>query len=212
MNRGQLQSDAKALGRNSTEGQLSAIEERRTNLLNTVNQWKARAPNGIDLNDDDDDDELVELQRLPLPSSMLTADQSPEARAVEKNLREAQAFELLQSLRKLLAERVALQRNQQKDQQGQNARTRSSCIINRVSEEIRRIVKRYQTNYRALEALGALPHPTLQELKDGDATATNVFNITERIGRGTDTNVSWIWRQVPIGEDVQSDSWLEEGE
>lgn len=167
---------------------------------------------GVDVEEDDDDIDLAESLTLALPSSMPLTDQDPTIRSIEKELREGQAFELLQSLRKSLSERVALQRNQSRDQRGQKAKTRSSAIVNRVTNEIKKTTKRYQKTYSALSALGVAFDPRLQKLNEVDVTARNVFEYTQTVGRGMDTGISWIWRQVPMGSGAQSDSWLEEGE
>lgn len=164
-----------------------------------------------DDDDNDDDNEPAESVTLPLPSTMPLIDQDPAIRSIEQELREAQAFELLHSLRKSLSERVALQRNQSRDQRGQKAKTRSSSIVNRVTNKIKKTTKRYQKTYNALLALGVAIHPRLQELKENDVSARNVFEYTQTVGRG-DKDISWIWRQVPMGSEAQSDSWLEEGE
>jgi hypothetical protein len=142
---------------------------------------------------------------------MVLANQDPMSQSIEKKLQEAQALEVLQSLRKKLAEQVALERNQKRDQTGQTAKTRSYAVVNHVRQEITRLTKRYQKSYSALKALDALPHSILQELKDGDTSAKNVFQYTDHVGRGTDTNISWIWRHVPVENNEHIDNWLDEG-
>lgn len=151
---------------------------------------------------------------LVLPSTIPLEDQDTDARTIEKQLREGQAFDCLRSLRKSLAEKIALQRGQKHDDVGQTAKNRSYAAINRLNAEIGLIAKRYTANRHALRALmaeGEVINAKLQELNDSDVSAMKVFDFSTKIGRGSSTDVSWIWSQMPTGGDDTDDKWLEEG-
>lgn len=142
---------------------------------------------------------------------MPLTDRDPVLQAIERDLREAQAFDYLKALRKSLAEKIALQRGQKQDLNGQKAKTRSYTVIDRITSEIQTIAKRYNATYDALNALGGKVNPKLQHLKKEDLSAKDVFEYSRQLGRGSATTISWIWRQIPLGGEVESDSWLEEG-
>lgn len=229
---------AKNLKSNPTEKKGINLNHRRTTLLERIQNWKARSPDGAefedeDNNDDDDEDDdnedddnddedddsshndnggtHAENISLPLPSKMPNPEQNPTLQLIEKELREAQAFDYLRALRKSLSEKIALQRGQKQDLSGQHSRTRSYAVINRISDEITMIGKRYMTTYNALLALGGTINPKLRKLDREDISAKNVFEYSRQLGRGSDTAISWIWRQMPVGDEVEKDSWLEEG-
>jgi hypothetical protein len=174
--------------------------------------WKTRAPDDLGEDAEEEDEyRLPEQIKLPLPSSLPLENQSAILRGIEQQLREALAFECLRALRKGLSERIALQREKNNYIRGQADNFRSQAAIKRVQMEIAFVANRYRTTYTALQALGGDINPELMALVDEDVSVANVFDYPRQLGRGSNTNISWIWRQTAVGAQAQDDNWLEEG-
>ena len=181
-------------------------------LLERINGWKARAPNHLGEDADEEDEERVpDKIRLPFPSTLPVEDRDDRLGGIEHRLREAFAFDSLRALRKALIERLALQREKTLHVRGHADNFRSGAAIKRVQDEITFIANRYRKNYRSLGALGHGVNPELSELTEAHISAANVFNYTRELGRGSVPNISWIWRQTAVGPQAQDDNWLEEG-
>ena len=153
-----------------------------------------------------------ETTNLGLPSAFPSSDQIQYSslQEMEKELREAQAFDCLRSLRKCLSERVALLREKSQRARGRYESSRSTTIIKSLEEEVSLHAVRYRIVYAAFITLGG-SNPQLKQLEPSEVTAANVFSYSEGVGRGTNTDVSWIWRMSHTGEDALGDNWLEEG-
>ena len=77
--------------------------------------------------------------------------------------------------------------------------------------EITFVSNRYCTTYAALQALGGGINPDLMALEDKDVSVANLFDYSRQLGHGSNTNISWIWRQTAVGAQAEDDNWLEEG-
>jgi hypothetical protein len=175
--------------------------------------WKTRAPDGLGEDAEEEDEyQLPEQIKLPLPSSLPLENQNAILQGIEQQLREALAFDCLRALRKGLSERVALQREKDRYLRGQADNFRSQAAIKRVQAEILFVATRYRTTYIALQVLGGDINPELMALVDEDVSIANVFDYPQHLGRGSNTNISWIWCQTAVGAQAQDDNWLEEGE
>jgi hypothetical protein len=203
---------ARTINEGSMDRERINLNRRRVNIRNRINNWKARAPNGVQEDaEDEDDDGPPENLRLPLPSSFPVENQDPILQEMERQLREGYAFDNLRALRKGLAERVALQREKGLYQRGQAANFRSQAAINRLQAEITFIADRYRRAYEALHDLGGNVNQELATLTEEDVSIAGIFEYTQQLGRGYDTTISWIWRQTALIEQAQDDNWLDEG-
>lgn len=224
-NRYRLSLHAKILESGSGDDKIKLVN-RRIALTERISDWKARSSRLFDENDNNEGDEdsehitcLPESVTLQIPSSLLlpepagglSQEQETSLKQTEKDLREGQAFDYLQALRKCLVEQIALQRDKERNQRGQHTTTRSNSAIQRVTDEMKIITARYCATYTALESLGCGIHTSLRKLEGSDVSAKNVFTYTRQLGRGSDTSVSWIWRHTRIGNGMQDENWLEEG-
>lgn len=179
--------------------------------MEQIATWKARSPAAIEEDDfGDNESVLPEALKLNLPSEFPLDDQIPYLREIEKQLCEAQAFDYLKALRKCLAERTALLRTRDRRHRGQDERLRSTAVISRMENEISFIADRYRTVYTAISTLGG-NNPQLRKLERADVSAANVFRFTDVLGRGKNTEISWIWRMEGVGVEAQDDNWLDEG-
>ncbi|CAG7853416.1 SubName: Full=Uncharacterized protein {ECO:0000313/EMBL:CCA76143.1} [Serendipita indica DSM 11827] len=193
-----------------TERQLVELNRKRANLSERINAWKARAP---DNGQDDGDDEPThnpELQRLMLPSQLPYHDQNEELRRIEKELREAQAFDYLRALRTSLAEKIALVRDKETNQRGNQANARARSVIDRVQMRIDFEASRYRVSFSALQRLGGVDNVELMPLAPQDVSIANVFRFTCDLERGYNTSTSWIWRRHAVGEQAMDNDWLNE--
>ncbi|KIM27650.1 hypothetical protein M408DRAFT_24310 [Serendipita vermifera MAFF 305830] len=192
----------------STERDRIDFNRKRVALLERINAWKARFPD--ELEEDAEGEDIPEKIKLPFPSSIPLENRSIVLQEIEQRLREALAFDSLRALRKGLAERLALQREKERYLRGQADNFRSQAAIKRVQGEITFVAERYKTTYAALQTLGENINPELMPLEDSDISAANVFNYSRQLQRGSNTTVSWIWRQTAVGAQAQDDNWLEE--
>lgn len=195
----------------STDRERIQLNRRRVSMLERVNAWKARAPDGVPEDAEEEyQDELPEYLPLALPSSLPPQNQNAILQDIERHLREGCAFDSLRALRKCLAERVALQREKDRNIRGQAANFRSQAAINRLQAEIKFVAGRYRAAYAALQSLGGDINPELAALADEDISAAKIFEYTRQLGRGYNNTLSWIWRQTGFGAQAGDDNWLEE--
>jgi hypothetical protein len=181
-------------------------------MFDRINAWKGRAPDELQEEIEGQDEEaLPDRIKLPLPSRFLPDNGIVLLQGIERQLREALAFENLKALRKCLAEELALEREKERFARGQADNFRSQAALRRVRAEIKFVASRYRTTYDALRSLGGVLNTELKDLNDNDISATNVFNYSRELGRGANIHVSWIWRQSAIGTQARDDNWLEEG-
>ncbi|CCA75643.1 hypothetical protein PIIN_09634 [Serendipita indica DSM 11827] len=195
----------------TTERQRIELNQKRVALADRINDWKARTPLDIhDEEDEEDDPALPEQWKLPIPSTLPRNEQLALPRQVEKELREAQAFDYLRALRTGLAEEIALLRDRDRHQHGYDANLRSRSLIERVRRDINFNTGRYRATFAALEVLGGARNPELKPLLPADVSAANVFRYTQELGRGFNVNISWIWRRTAVGTHANDDNWLDE--
>ncbi|KAG8820531.1 hypothetical protein FRC17_010124, partial [Serendipita sp. 399] len=204
-----LRVHAQTINDGSTERQRIDLNRKRATLLDRIATWKAHRPEII-LEDDEDNGLLPEVINLPLPSTVPFGEQDDALRDIERQLREAQAFDYLRGLRKSLSQEIAVLREKERHHRGQEANFRSLALLGHVRVETRFNSDRYRTAYQALVLLGGDIHRELMPLRVEDVSAANVFRYTRELGRGFNTTTSWIWRQTQIGEEAQDDSWLQE--
>jgi hypothetical protein len=210
--RARLRIFARTINEGSTERERIDLNRRRVNIQERINTWKARTPNGVQEDaEEEEDDAPPENLKLPLPSSFPVENQDPILQEMERQLREGYAFDNLRALRKGLAERVALQREKDRHLRGQAANFRSQAALNRLQAEITFIANRYRRAYEALHDLGGDINRELATLTEGDVSIAGIFEYTQQLGRGYNTTVSWIWRQTALIEQAQDDNWLDEG-
>jgi hypothetical protein len=203
---------ARTINEGSMDRERIDLNRRRVNLRTRINNWKARAPDGVQEDAEEEyEDDPPETLKLSLPSSFPAENQDPILQAMERDLREGCAFDNLRALRKGLAERVALQREKDRHLRGQAANFRSQAAINRLQGEIGFVANRYRTVYAALHNLGGNINHQLTALTEEDISVAGIFEYTQQLGRGYDTTISWIWRQTALIEQAQDDNWLDEG-
>jgi hypothetical protein len=203
---------ARTINEGSLERERIDLNRRRVNIRERINNWKARAPDGVqDDAEEEDDDGPPENLKLPLPSSFPVENQEPILQEMERQLREGYAFDNLRALRKGLAERVALQREKERHLRGQAANFRSQAALNRLQAEIMFVANRYRRAYEALHDLGGNINRELATLTEEDVSIAGIFEYTRQLGRGYNTAVSWIWGQTALVAQAQDDNWLDEG-
>jgi hypothetical protein len=210
--RARLRMYARTINEGSVERERINLNRRRASMLERINNWRARAPNGMEEDAEEEyEDGPPENLKLPLPSSFPLENQDAILQEIERQLREGYAFDNLRALRKGLAERVALQREKERHLRGQAANFRSQAALNRLQAEIMFIADRYRTAYAALHDLGGNINRELARLTEEDISVAGIFEYTQQLGRGYNTSISWIWRQTALIAQVQDDNWLDEG-
>lgn len=196
----------------------SLLDRRRLALEERIQSWKRRAPEGIkedtDTTEDvsDDHDTFPEDDPLPLPSTLADNEQIEVHKGLEKDLRVGQAYDALKELRMALALKLALFREQHLSVRGQRHTQRSKAAIDRVTDTVTVATVRYRVAHAALNALGGnTAESEFRQLRDEDITTSNVFQSNRPLGRGQESQISWIWRMQGTGLEARDDDWLEEG-
>ncbi|KAF7440872.1 hypothetical protein PC9H_001220 [Pleurotus ostreatus] len=150
---------------------------------------------------------------LCLPSTFRTPlGCSEELRAIEWQLRYAQALDALNALRVGLHLRVSVFHYKDRFDRGQRALTRSMGNISRVQGQIDRASHRYRVARAALSVLARFLgkddswRAELQELKTEDIRGLGVADI-DNLGEGYRT-ISWIWRTAGTAGNEERDDGL----
>lgn len=149
---------------------------------------------------------------LYLPCSVVDNNSIPTYHAVkviERRLRQAQANDALDQLRRHLRARSQLYNTKKRDVRGQRYNTRSQTYLKSISDKIAADAARYRAAYAALAALDPKNEHGWQRslclLKPEDIRAMTERGLGESEGLRT---LSWIWRTsgAPGGGDGRDDS------
>lgn len=154
----------------------------------------------------------VKVQDIPLWLPSQIKGRIPvtlEAQRTEWRLRNAQAYEALDTLQFQLQLRAHLRSFKDRFVRGQRPNTRARKSISVVQAKIDIAARDYRTAYEALDALGAILfkygwHNELQPLLDEDIRDLAEGEDKKLDGKRT---VSWIWRIKEI-QNLENDSHL----
>lgn len=151
---------------------------------------------------------------LFLPSSLVNDASAPTyyvIRTIERRLRNAQAEDALDQLRRHLRARSHLYHVKRRDVRGQRYNTCSQTYIKNINDKISIDAARYRAAYTALSVLdpqnehGWKRHLHLLNTEDIRSMTEPLSGESE--GRRT---LSWIWRTTgTLGEDVDKEEDLE---
>jgi hypothetical protein len=151
-------------------------------------------------------------QPLWLPSSIARRAKCSESlQRYEFRLREAQANDALNELRNHLLYTTYLWKHKHRFQRGVKSNTRSRTNIERAQCRVNAAAEKYRVARKALVVLGHILkesgwESTLRELRSEDVRGLSEASLGDSEGRW---NISWIWRSVGIGENV--DKGLKDG-
>ena len=204
--------------------QLAKMQERKNSLSKKIKSWTTvqllymPEVSALCVRDDQDaSDKSTERppQDLPLylPSSLPTGTPCTlKLQQYEFRLREGQAFEALENVRRHLRLRTHLYKHKDKNITGQRANTRSQNLINHTQGKVNGAAAMYRRARDALTRLSAplgeigwrgqllaLTPEDIRPLKEGDEGASE----------GT-RKLSWIWKVVGITDD-SNDEGVQEG-
>lgn len=231
--RRRLKTAVASLGPHSTDKQKTTIKERVNKLHRKIKSFfkvqqlympsaailQAKASRLAELehaarsSQDPIPDEEPQDMQLWLPS--FVARKAPcdvGLQRIEFKLREAQAHEALDDLRRHLRYTSHLWTFKDRFERGTRRSTRSRTIIQRSQDNANAAAQKYKIARKALLVLGAILGESewqgiLRELHDTDIRGMSEAALRDSEGRRT---LSWIWRTVGIGEDV--DKGLHDGE
>ncbi|KAK6988860.1 hypothetical protein R3P38DRAFT_2804109 [Favolaschia claudopus] len=237
-----LNFDIQGIGNHPTEDQQATLTERTNKLRRKILTWMDAQilfmPHVALLRAEEDRARMrisasqgqpgirVQHMALWLPSSIKgRAECDPELYLYEFRLREAQACEALDLLRKSLLVRTHLYKYKDRFARGVKSNTRLTTKINAVEDRLRRVADRYRAARRALEGLGAVLNKhewerTLLPLSHDDVRGMPraLFQDPERkkvmmrkgaqarkqadaMRREAKARMSWIWRSAGLEEE-----------
>lgn len=152
---------------------------------------------------------------LLLPSDIcLQIPCSPVLLDREWKLREGQAHDALDGLRRHLRLRTYLLKYKGQHISGQGPTTRARATINNVQSKVDANAAHYRAAHAAMSSLAPFLgrsnwQGTLRRLEDGDIRAISDGEMFETEGHRT---MSWIWKVTGVTTEDESDPTLHEGE
>ncbi|KAG6836052.1 hypothetical protein H0H93_011949 [Arthromyces matolae] len=224
-----LGADIASMGQHPTANQLSTVLERSNHLRRKITSWievqslfmaeasRQRlkdAPRGSP--DGTSATKVYDIQ-LWLPSNLASKGiiVTQELRLYEWRLREGQAHDALEEIRRLLRLRSYLYKYKDRFAQGVKANTRSNVLIDKATVNMNRAAERYRVARNAMIVLSnGLETPvmwrtTLRDLRSEDLRSLSEGLVGDTKGRRT---ISWIWLQNTDTAQTDDDPRFNDGE